>query len=336
MEWTEHPPTATYTTPSGTTGTVPAPWHDRLIAAARADDSAAFDATMAEATDALAADGIDVARFTVAPAGVVHGDGGTLDLVGVGRGHLTVDGQPMDAPTTVLDVTQLADATGSVDPGVQPDLAALVAPTSAGLWDHRYADADPDHPAHYIDTRTYADGVRWLGDARDPGETVVTVEDWGCGLGWFAHTARAMEAPLAVVGIDGSHSPFADRVEDLGATDYWADPDRLRAPCAFMRAVAEHNHDPGRVLWNFARAFSRRGYVAFFTPMATDSDVPVALAAEAPGYPGVPDMSLPAPWVEAIWAEAGLDWTTEQLTSDTAYGVETVYRLWRPGHGPAS
>lgn len=335
MEWTEHPPTATYTTASGTTGTVPAPWHDRLIAAALADDSAAFDEAMADATDALAADGVDVARFTVAgwDAHPVPPDTPAADS---GIAAVAVGDVPLDAPTTVLDLTQLADATGSVDLGVQPDLAALVAPTSAGLWDHRYADADPDHPAHYIDTRTYADGVRWLGDARDPGETVVTVEDWGCGLGWFAHTARAMEAPLAVVGIDGSHSPFADRVEDLGATDYWSDPDRLRAPCAFMRAVAEHNHDPGRVLWNFARAFSRRGYVAFFTPMATDSDVPVALAAEAPGYPGVPDMSLPAPWVEAIWAEAGLDWTTEQLTSDTAYGVETVYWLWRPGHGPAS
>ena len=120
---------ATYATTSGTTGTVPAPWHDRMVTAALTDNTAAFDEAMADATDALAADGVDVARFTVADwdAHPVPPDTPAADS---GIAAVAVGDVPLDAPTTVLDVTQLVDATGSVDLGVQPDLAAPV-PTLA-------------------------------------------------------------------------------------------------------------------------------------------------------------------------------------------------------------
>lgn len=195
--------------------------------------------------------------------------------------------------------------------------------SNVGRWDRHYADADVDMPQPYIDTPTYQAGVDWL----DAGDCLL-VEDWGAGLGWFAHVAAGSGSPMRVLGIDGSVTPHAQRQADLA--EYRSTPEGL-----FMRGVAEHNWRWFDVLTCAAASFQRRAFVAFFTPMVDhQGDDPVVLASEAPGYPGVPDLALPRRTVERIFRAAGAAFASQTIPSDTAYGTETMYRLWRPRYGP--
>ena len=175
--------------------------------------------------------------------------------------------------------------------------------TNAGRWDPWYADLDPDAPAPYDDTATYAIGAEWL-------EPCASVQDWGCGRGWFS-TLRP-----DVVGIDGSHTPHAAIVADLA--EFRSSVDGI-----WMRGVIEHDWRWERILANALDSFTQRMALVLFTPDAPDVRQ-VGFTEEL----GVPDIAIPSRFVTE--ACAGLVADSFSLDTATTYGVERVWLLERP------
>src|SRR5260370_38719332 len=141
--------------------------------------------------------------------------------------------------------------------------------TNAGRWDKVYKQAAESAP--YGDDTTYQIAAEFLRDCR-------TVEDWGCGLGWFR---RFLPVDCAYLGVDGSRSPFAERIVDL---------ESYRSACEglLLRHVLEHNRNWRRVLDNALASFTCRMAVVLFTPLA-EAETEIARC----GQTGVPDLSLP-------------------------------------------
>lgn len=177
---------------------------------------------------------------------------------------------------------------------------------NAGKWDFFYEDVTERD--HYIDTKSYKMGADWLTECSE-------VEDWGCGKGWFAKVAE----DLNVISIDGSNSPFADKIVDL--EDYTSNVEGV-----FMRSVAEHNFEWKKVLTNLAQSFTKRAFVEFYTPMEEHGEE-ATLIMMSPGWDNIPELSIPRPVWHSILKEYGITFSYETFKSDTFYGEETVYWL---------
>lgn len=177
-----------------------------------------------------------------------------------------------------------------------------------GKWDEFYKDLDS--PDHYIDSESYEVGAYWL-------KNCATIEDWGCGKGWFGYVAS--KAGLSVTGIDGSKTKFADKVVDL--EDYTTEVEGI-----FMRSVAEHNYEWEKVLTNLAKSFTKRAFVQFYTPMNKTTEEGILLQTSA-GYDNIPEISIPTKVWERILKENNIKWTMEEVDSPLAYGEETYYFL---------
>lgn len=133
-------------------------------------------------------------------------------------------------------------------------------------WNEWYKDLQAAEP--YGDTQTYRSGANWMAKM-GPG----TVEDWGCGKGWF----RKFWSD-DYIGVDGSDTPFADVKADLA--DYQSNPDYI-----FMRHVIEHNHQWQAILRNALMSF-RKGFVlVLFTPLIDKTEVHYTAPIQ-----GVPDI----------------------------------------------
>ena len=115
--------------------------------------------------------------------------------------------------------------------------------------------------------------------------------------------------------MDGSHSPFADRIADLEA---------YRSTCEglLLRHVLEHNRGWRGVLENALASFTRRLALILFTSLA-ESEVELARC----GRTGVPDISLPKPDLQGRLAS--FDVLTREVRSRTHYGSETVLLVTR-------
>lgn len=177
--------------------------------------------------------------------------------------------------------------------------------TNLNKWDDFYKDLDA--PDHYGDTPTYEMGIDFLSSCSD-------VEDWGCGKGWFKHLVKGR---FPVTALDGSETPFADKVVDL--EEY-----RSKASGIFMRHVIEHNYKWDVVLENALASFRSKMFLAIFTPM-NNGDEAEELAF-VPVY-NVPDMSLPTKVVEFMIRKHGASFTKDVLKSESAYGLETIYMM---------
>jgi hypothetical protein len=176
-----------------------------------------------------------------------------------------------------------------------------------GKWDKHYKNLEDRD--HYIDTETYYIGSDWLEDCE-------TVEDWGCGKGWFKLCAKSPN----IISIDGSHTPFADKVVDL--EEYTSDVDGI-----FMRAVAEHNFEWKKILQNLLNSFNKKAFVAFFTPMSSTDEAQVI---DMPsGYENIPDISIPSKIWEKMIKDSGAKFSKKEIKSDTSYNVETYYKISR-------
>lgn len=173
--------------------------------------------------------------------------------------------------------------------------------TNLGKWDPWYEGLTDSAP--YDDVATYTIGAEWL-------EPCATVEDWGTGRGYFK-TLR----PDAV-GIDGSCTPFADRIADLA--DFTSSPDGI-----FMRGVIDHDWRWEQILRNAVSSFRHRMCLVLFTP-----DVPEVRQLDFTPELGVPDIAIPSRYVDEI--VAGLVADSFSLDTDTRYGVERVWLLERP------
>jgi hypothetical protein len=118
--------------------------------------------------------------------------------------------------------------------------------SNVGKWDTHYADVDTWQP--YGASGSYEFGAAALADCD-------TIEDWGCGLGWF----RRWIPVHRYVGVDGSASKFADVVDDLVTRDTLVEG-------LFMRHVLEHNYDWELLLDNALGSFTERMVLVTFTP----------------------------------------------------------------------
>lgn len=168
--------------------------------------------------------------------------------------------------------------------------------SNVGRWDEWYATLTEPEP--YDDKAMYVLGAEWLADCE-------TVEDWGTGKGWFK-TLR----PDAI-GIDGSQTPFADKIADLELY-------RSTTEGLWMRGVLEHNWGWERILANAVASFTKRMALAVFTPDSTRVEQLAFTDAV-----GVPDLAIPSPFIEELLVDC--DWTYTEHATDTVYGIE---RLW--------
>ena len=167
-------------------------------------------------------------------------------------------------------------------------------------WDKFYTGVEARRP--YGDSQTYALGAVFLKG--------LSVEDWGCGLGWFQNFHKD-----AYIGVDGSCSKFASVHTDL--TKYTSKTDGL-----FMRHILEHNHDWRWVLKNAVESFQKRMVLVLFTPFSNETHV------LRESVPGIPDISFRK--------EDLLDFIgpfvcrEESVKTQTQYGQEHVFYLETP------
>lgn len=176
--------------------------------------------------------------------------------------------------------------------------------SNLGKWDEWYRALDGRAP--YGDTESYRIGADFLDDCD-------TVEDWGCGRGWFT-TFRSRNC----LGLDGSHSPFADKIVDLEA--YTSEVDGI-----FMRHVLEHNYQWRKILANALASFRRKMVLAIFTPWSDDETREIRFIERV----GVPDISFRQGDIVAMLD--GLEWELRELRSaQRIYGQEHVFLIRRP------
>lgn len=181
--------------------------------------------------------------------------------------------------------------------------------SNLGKWDAWYRAADGKAP--YGDTESYRIGADFLEDC-------VTVEDWGCGRGWFTNFR-----PRNCVGLDGSRSPFADRIVDLET--YTSDVDGI-----FMRHVLEHNYRWRTILANALASFRKKMVLAIFTPWSDGETREIRFVERV----GVPDIAFRQG--DIVDMLEGLDWELRELRSaQVIYGQEHLFLIARPAPGSA-
>lgn len=139
----------------------------------------------------------------------------------------------------------------------------------AGKWDALYKGATEQRRYGEHDV-TYQVAANWLAG--------LTVEDWGCGLGWFR---KFHQGPYT--GVDGSHSRFADKIAEL--TEYKSECEGI-----LLRHVLEHNADWETVLSNALQSCTKRMAIVLFIPVG--SQTKVLNTATLPGGHVVPNVQL--------------------------------------------
>jgi hypothetical protein len=176
--------------------------------------------------------------------------------------------------------------------------------SNVGKWNRWYASLT--EPQAYGDTITYEWGAKFLEDCP-------LVEDWGCGKGWM----RRFIPEDRYVGLDGSHSPFADKIVDLATY-------RSSVPGVFMRHVLEHNYQWAAILENAVASAQSKFFLVLFTPTA-ETTREIAYAED----PGVPDISFRLEDIIEPIVASGMELESETIHTSTQYGVETVFRCTR-------
>lgn len=190
--------------------------------------------------------------------------------------------------------------------------------TNVGKWDDWYKNMSSDSPSsfRYADTATYLMAAAFMAD-------VAEVEDWGCGAGGFKRYCRGR-----YIGIDGSKTPFADKIVDLCA--YTSSVDGI-----VIRHVLEHNYDWEQILVNAVRSFRRKLCIVLFTPF-TKGALTEEIAHNRTHGVDVPDLALPQGTIEHH-LEGHPFVLYGNLPTQSGYGVEHVYLVWRdPVPLPAS
>jgi hypothetical protein len=180
--------------------------------------------------------------------------------------------------------------------------------SNLGKWNEWYKDLTPQDMGsfRYGDTVTYLMASAFLADVSD-------VEDWGCGAGGFRRYRRK-----GYVGVDGSRTPFADRIVDLCTYT-------TRVEGVLMRHVIEHNYQWEKILDGAIRSFTRKLCLILFTPFAAETR---EIAHNRMRGVDVPNLSFSRTDIEGKFA--GLRWELfDNIPTDTGYGIEHVYLVWR-------
>ncbi|GLS52140.1 hypothetical protein [Methylobacterium gregans] len=184
--------------------------------------------------------------------------------------------------------------------------------SNAGKWNEWYKgipDKDPA-PSLYAEATTYRMAASFFADTD-------VVEDWGCGRGGFKIFCLSK-----YVGVDGSRTPFADKIVDL--CNY-----ETRSDGILLRHVLEHNYQWEMVLKNAIKSFDRKLCIVLFTPFA---DTTTEIAHNRHIGVDVPDLSLAKSEIEKHLI--GLKWKlAEGITTKSQYKVEHIYFVWREQRG---
>jgi hypothetical protein len=182
--------------------------------------------------------------------------------------------------------------------------------SSAGAWDTHYLPDSAPWPAG--DNTTYLAG-------RDLLQHCETIEDWGCGLGWFKHISELTQ----VKGIDGTGNPAADVVADL--LTYRSQPEGI-----FMRHVLEHNMGWREILRNALASFTKRMVLVLFTPWAPGNTQVQLHGRRMNSGLVVPYLSLPRQELLDMFQLPGVSYCLiEDMQTDTRYKVEHLIVLNR-------
>jgi hypothetical protein len=116
---------------------------------------------------------------------------------------------------------------------------------NTGKWDELYQNLTEERL--WGDDTTYRLAAEYLADAD-------AVEDWGCGSGGFRLFCKTH-----YIGVDGSATPFADKVVDL--CNYTSSADGI-----LLRHVLEHNVEWEKILHNAVNSFKKKLCIILFTP----------------------------------------------------------------------
>lgn len=174
--------------------------------------------------------------------------------------------------------------------------------SNLGKWDTHYDGAES---AAYGDSESYRIGAEWLAKCS-------TVEDWGCGLGWFR---QFLTPEQTYIGVDGSQSQFADVIADLEVY-------RSTTAGLFMRHVLEHNRNWRPVLANALASFTQRMALIIFTPWQQET---TEIRVEG-AYGDVPTIGFARK--DIVGALDGVQYVERSVGSPrTVYGVEHLYLI---------
>jgi hypothetical protein len=182
--------------------------------------------------------------------------------------------------------------------------------SNVGKWDKWYEELSGEPPSafRYADTVTYLMAAAFMADVEE-------VEDWGCGAGGFKRFCHGR-----YIGVDGSKTPFADKIVDLET--YTSSVDGI-----VMRHVLEHNYNWEKILKNAVKSFRRKLCLVLFTPFSGPSGTTEITHNREHGV-DVPDLALPQALIEEQFAECEFV-IYDNLSTATGYGVEHVYLVWR-------
>jgi hypothetical protein len=179
-------------------------------------------------------------------------------------------------------------------------------------WDNLYKNiSENDEPSSLIygDTLTYKMGAEFLSDCQP-------VEDWGTGAGGFKRFR-----PNAI-GVDGSNTPYADKIEDL---------ENYRTYCEgiFIRHVLEHNFNWETILENALASMTKKLFLCIFTPMSSKESFEIKEgSAENKAYGiDVPNLSLSGSSILRLIMKYGCTVDIQKFQTATAYGEETVFLI---------
>lgn len=165
-------------------------------------------------------------------------------------------------------------------------------------WSRWYEGAKDQLP--FGDTQTYQIAAQFL-DGQD-------VEDWGSGYGWYKQFHNG-----GYVGIDGVHTGWEDKVENL--CNYRSDTQAI-----FMRGVLEHNRDWREILNNCAASAKERLCIVVVTPNGNGEVVGrVGEVAQ------IPDIALPWKEIDQILSHHGWVGRFAALDSSCHHKVEAVW-----------
>lgn len=174
-----------------------------------------------------------------------------------------------------------------------------------GKWDKWYKNVKKMSSFRYGNTITYKLAADFLSDMDE-------VEDWGCGTGGFKRLYKGNYK-----GIDGSKTPFVDKVADL--RQY-----RSSVNGIVMRHVLEHNYDWERILKNALASFNKKLCIIFFTPFNKDRPHQVITHNNKYGV-DVPNISFTHEEIKKCLGD--LDYVVEEHKTKTGYGLETIYYI---------
>lgn len=180
--------------------------------------------------------------------------------------------------------------------------------SNIGKWNSLYKNISvknrDSHPIKFGDGTTYRIAAAFLAD-------VAQVEDWGCGTGGFKEFCL-----VDYIGVDGSVSPYADRIADL--SEY-----RTKTAAIHIRHVLEHNYDWETILENALASAEHKLCICIFTPFAP-STVEIATNLDI----NVPVLSLSKEKIEKHFD--GFYWRLiENIPTNTEYRQEHVYLVWK-------